>query len=128
MNELKLQDRIGLPRGSLLRIDDGAGMLVHVREGEVWLTEEDSAADHLLGPGQQYRLTRGGAALAHAFRRSVVTLSVPDGLRPARRIALARSGAAPVLLHPRSPEPARALRGLAARLLAPLVRFDGNAF
>ena len=48
MDEFLLQDPIGMPRGSLLRIDGGAGVLVHVWEGELWLTQEGSAKDHVL--------------------------------------------------------------------------------
>jgi hypothetical protein len=69
------QDLIGMRRGSTLRIEDGAGTLVRVLKGELWLTEEDSCEDHMLQAGQQFRLTRGGAAIAQAFKRSVIALS-----------------------------------------------------
>ncbi len=66
-----------MPRGSLLRIDGGAGVLVHVWKGEIWLTQEGSTKDHVLGAGQSFRVDRGGATLAQAFRRSVVSLTPP---------------------------------------------------
>lgn len=103
MNELPLQDPIGIPRGGLLRIDGGAGVLVHVWEGEIWLTQEGSTKDHVLVAGQSFRVDRDGATLAHAFQRSLVTLSPP-----APRIS--------------------ALRTWLARLLAPLTRPDPAAF
>lgn len=99
MEELLLQEPIGVPRGSLLRIDGGAGVLVHVMEGELWLTQEGSQKDHVLGAGQTFRIDRDGATLAHAFQRSLVSLS-----RPASRIS--------------------SLRAWAARLLEPLTRTD----
>jgi hypothetical protein len=112
---------IGMPRGSLLRIDDGVGVLVHVWEGEVWLTQDGSPRDHMLTAGQSFQVDRGGAALAHAFRRSVISLSSPGGEVQARRVTLVQSGAsAPVLLHKRGRfEPLFAfLRSLAAPIRA----------
>jgi len=103
MEKFPLQDPVGIPRGSLLRIDDGAGVLVHVWEGEIWLTQEGSAEDHVLGAGQSLRLDRNGTAFAQAFQRSVVSLSA----------------AVPV--------PAGLLRRFFAGLLAPLNRPDATA-
>jgi Protein of unknown function (DUF2917) len=77
MDEYLLQSPFSVSRGSLLRIDGGAGVLVHVWAGEIWLTQEGSGKDHVLGAGQSFRLDRGGAALAHAFSRSVVSLTPP---------------------------------------------------
>ena len=83
MHEVMLQDPIAMPRGSSLRIEGGAGVLVHVREGEIWLTQEGSAEDHVLGTGQSFRVDRDGATLAQAFRRSVVSLTPPAPRIPA---------------------------------------------
>jgi hypothetical protein len=102
MNRYNGQGSIGMPRGSTLRIEDGPGVLVCVREGELWLTEEGGREDHLLRDGQWFRIERGGAALAHALRRSVVSLSHASP-SPARRVVLARAGSAvPTVLHQRS--------------------------
>jgi hypothetical protein len=129
MDEYPVQDAIGMPRGSLLRIDGGAGVLVHVWEGELWLTQEGSPKDHLLGAGQSFRVDRGGATLAHAFRRSVVSLSaaVPD---PAQRIDLTRPGAAGrIVLHQRAGSGAAdTLHRFCANLLAPITPPDSAAF
>ena len=103
MAEYKSNTSIGMPRGSLLRIDDGAGVLVYVWEGELWLTQEGSPKDHLLGAGQTFRIERDGATLAHAFQRSLVSLSPPA---------------------PQS----SSFRTWAARLLAPLTRTDPVTF
>jgi hypothetical protein len=77
MDEFLPKDPIGIPRGSVLRIEGGAGVLVHVWEGELWLTQEGSRKDHLLGAGQSFRVERNGATLAQAFRRSVISLTPP---------------------------------------------------
>jgi hypothetical protein len=70
-------ESIGLPRGKTLRILDGAGALLFVREGEVWLTQEGDTKDHILTPGQSFRLDRDGTALVYSFRRSVLGMSRP---------------------------------------------------
>jgi hypothetical protein len=68
---------VGIPTGSLLRIDDGAGALLHVWEGELWLTQEGSRKDVMLLAGQSFRIERDGATIVHAFRPSKVSLSSP---------------------------------------------------
>jgi hypothetical protein len=75
MNEHFGSDSIGLPRGKTLRIVDGSGALLYVREGEVWLTQQGSTKDHVLTTGQSFRLDRDGVTLVHSFRRSVLGLS-----------------------------------------------------
>ena len=131
MDEFLLQSPFSLARGSLLRIDGGAGVLVHVWEGELWLTQEGSGKDHLLGAGQSFRVDRDGATLAHAFRRSVVSLSpsLPGSL--ARRIDLTRPGSAARTVLYRRPAGAfvaDALHRFCANLLAPIHRPDRAAF
>jgi hypothetical protein len=123
MDKHIVQSRLGMPPGALLHIDDGAGLLVQVLEGEVWMTEEGSETDHLLGPGQGMRLNRGGAALGQALRRCVVRLSSAQPEVPARRIALSRNRAgAELVLHRRGGSAlGHALRRLLANLIAPVV-------
>lgn len=112
---------VAIPRGSLLRIDEGAGMLLYVWEGEVWFTQEGSAKDHLLRAGHWFRVDRGGGAIAHAFRRSVVSLSSPTPGIAARRIALVHPrGALPEVLHrAEGSRSGKALRKLLAGLFVP---------
>ncbi len=113
---------VAMPRHGMLRIDDGRALLVHVREGEIWLTQDGSPADHVLRAGEWFRLDRDGIAILHAFRRSMVTLSAPDPEVPARRIALgyAAGGPARVLFEDGAPGVWRALRRIAAGLIAPI--------
>jgi hypothetical protein len=66
---------VGIPTGSLLRIDDGAGALLHVWEGELWVTQEGSRKDVVLQAGQSFRIERDGATIVHAFSPSKVSLS-----------------------------------------------------
>jgi len=122
MDGYLVKGSVGIPRGSLLRIDEGAGILLYVWEGELWVTQEGSRKDHLLRAGQWFRVDRGGAAVAHAFRRSVVSLSSPTPEIPARKIALVHPrGAMPEVLHrAEGSRVGQALRRLLAGLVAPL--------
>ena len=113
---------LDISRGSMLRIEDGAGMLLYVWEGEIWFTQEGSTKDHLLRAGQGFRIDRGGRAIAHAFRRSVVSLSSPTPGISAQSISLVHPrGALPTVLHRAEGSRAgQALRRMLAGLLAPI--------
>src|SRR6185295_3279279 len=86
MDECIMQGPVGLPRGSLLRIVDGCGVLVRVLSGVVWITQDGSAEDHVLQPGERFRLDRNGLAIVQAFRRSALTLMSPEPDRFATRV------------------------------------------
>jgi len=119
VRETFVQGSLAMPRGSLLRVEDGEGMLLSVKEGELWVTEEGSPKDHMLQAGQSFRITRGGTALGHAFRRSVVSLAARRPGSPARRIAVTRPGSADAtVLHQRAELPA--WQALLQFLVAPL--------
>jgi hypothetical protein len=68
---------VPMTRGSVLRIEDGRGLLIHVWEGALWLTLEGERRDRYVAPGGYFRLDRGGVALAQALSRSIVTLTAP---------------------------------------------------
>lgn len=121
MDEYVVQGSIGMPRGSSLRIDDGRGILIYVWEGEVWLTQEASRKDHMLVAGSSFRLDRDGAAIAHSFRRSVVTLTSPEPEWQARRIAVIKGAESPpiVLRRETGSRAGRALRRFWHGLLSP---------
>ena len=76
-----------LTRGSVLRIEDGRGMLLRVNQGSVWLTQEGDPLDRYLSAGGAFRLDRDGLAVAQATSRSTVTLTAAP--RSARRVSLA---------------------------------------
>jgi Protein of unknown function (DUF2917) len=97
MREYLVQGSIPLARGSLLRIEDGRGILIYVWEGELWLTEDGERRDRFLHQGEWHRLARGGEAIAQAFERSLVTLTAPRPTEFARRIVLQKAGGAPAL-------------------------------
>jgi hypothetical protein len=121
MDGYPIRTPVGMPTGSMLRIHDGVGVLVYVWEGELWLTQEGSTKDHMLQAGQWLRIERGGAAIAHAFKRSLVSLSSPVPEVPAKSIELLQAGKqAPVILHRRAEAPLRrALRRFLQVVLPP---------
>jgi hypothetical protein len=108
-----VQGNIAMTRGSILRFEDGRGLLLHVWEGAVWLTQQGDSRDRYIGPGESFRLDRQGVAVACAMRRTVASIGAPTPELYATRIALARAGSAvPVELY----SAARAGASLGARL------------
>ena len=92
-----------MARGSSLRIEDGAGIIVRVRWGGAWLTQEADGRDYYLVAGESFRLDRGGCALVTALRRACVDVLAPQAEGFARRIALWPAGGAQhVCLYPQS--------------------------
>lgn len=85
---------VGMTRGSVLRIEDGRGMLVYVWDGGIWLTQEGDGRDRYLAPGQWFLLDRNGVAVIHSLRRSVLTLTAPDPVLYAKRVTLSLAGRA----------------------------------
>ncbi len=70
-----------LPGNSVLRIEDGAGLLLTVTFGCVWLTQDEESKDRVLSVGSTFRLDRDGTCLVTAFQRSSVALATPVGFR-----------------------------------------------
>ncbi len=58
---------IDLQRGRFFRVHQGAGGTVTAHAGSVWITEQDSARDVVLRPGQSFTFGRPGLALVEAF-------------------------------------------------------------
>jgi hypothetical protein len=91
---------MSMARGSSLRIEDGAGILVYVREGELWITQEGDSRDYFVNPGGWFRLERNGASLLYATRSTHASLAAPTPDNYARLITLTPAGTAtPRLLY-----------------------------
>ncbi len=102
-----------LPRASTLRVEDGREMLVCVRSGCVWITQERERRDTILESGEEFRITRDRRTLITALGRSVIALRSPYGKPVPRRIELVRPGAArPLVVY----EGGRGVRGRLAAL------------
>jgi len=85
---------LGMGRGASLRVEDGAGMLVYVWEGELWVTQEGDRRDYFVAPGRWLRIERDGAALLCAMRRTHATLTSARSEDYARLITLTPAGTA----------------------------------
>ena len=83
---------MSMARGSTVRIEDGAGILVYVWEGELWVTQEGDSRDHFVSPGRWFRLERNGLSLLYATRRTHATLTAPSAEAYARLIAATPAG------------------------------------
>jgi hypothetical protein len=96
---------MGMARGTSVRIEDGAGILVYVRQGELWITQEGDSRDHFVSPGRWFRLERHGVTLLYATRQTQASLTAPTLANYARLISLAPAGTAvPHVLYERSRE------------------------
>lgn len=64
-----------LARGQTLKVTDALGSTICVREGSVWITEENVPRDVVLEAGHCYQLSRQGLALVHAFGDATLALA-----------------------------------------------------
>ena len=87
-HEYVVRGSLAMTPGAALRVEDGAGLLIYVWEGALWLTQEGDARDRYLPAGSWFRLDRDGVALAQGLSRAVITLTAPVPELYARRIAL----------------------------------------
>lgn len=65
---------LALARGRTLALDDASGTVVRVLRGNVWVTQYRDAADHVLAPGDSFRLDRPGLAVIQAMSPARVCL------------------------------------------------------
>lgn len=123
MQEYLVQGSLNLKRSSVLRVEDGRGILIYVWEGELWVTEDGERQDRIVRKGEWHRIEQSGAALCYALQRSVVTLTAPVPVDFARRILLQRVGAdRPDELYNAARERSWGFRARLRRRLAGLVR------
>ena len=59
-----------IDKGSIQRIDAAAGDRLHVRLGDVWVTQHDDSKDYMLRTGESMLLSGGGPTLAMACKRT----------------------------------------------------------
>jgi hypothetical protein len=85
---------IALDRDNLLRIYDGEGLRLTPASGVLWITEEQSANDTVLLPGETHRLEKPGLAVVQAHRAARILMELPAGAAAPRRVdfALALGG------------------------------------
>ena len=84
-----LVKQVQLERGNVLRILDGRGTQLTPASGVLWITEEGSAIDTVLLPGDTHRLDKPGTTVALAHRPGRILLEVPAGTRVPHRVDVA---------------------------------------
>jgi Protein of unknown function (DUF2917) len=76
-----MNKRYFMARGRMLRIEDAAESVIHVRSGALWLTQERDPRDYYLPAGSSLRLSAEGLAIAQALRPgTVIVRSEKTGL------------------------------------------------
>ena len=65
---------LAMHRGAMLKIQDGRGVVVEVKRGMLWLTQEGDTRDVYIGAGDWLRLDSDGLTIANALKRSFVTI------------------------------------------------------
>ena len=65
---------IALETGQVVTLDDAAGTRVSARYGAVWVTEEGNPNDHIVEPGQELVVRRGGRTVVQALQPAWVAL------------------------------------------------------
>jgi len=70
---------ISMLSGDVLRIENGRGLLLAVRSGAIWLTQEADPRDFILDAGRRMRLDKDGLSVAYASVPATLTLAAPPG-------------------------------------------------
>jgi hypothetical protein len=109
-NDYLVHGNVAMARGSVLRIEDGRDVLIHVANGELWLTQEADGRDRCLAAGAWFRLERNGVAIAQSLEHTVVSLCAPERELYARRITVGKAGS-PIVTELYGAQAARASRG-----------------
>ena len=75
---------LAMTKGSMLKIEDARGIVVEVKRGLLWLTQEGDTRDRYIAAGDWLRLDGDGLAIANALRRTIVCIAAAEGAeRPA---------------------------------------------
>ena len=68
---------LALEAGQVLSLDDAKGMRIRARLGTVWITQEGSRKDHIVGPGDSLVVARAGRTVVQALQAAWI--SIADG-------------------------------------------------
>jgi len=69
---------VRIPRGTVLRIHDGAGMVLETVAGSIWVTQEGDIRDFELNPGDSRRFEQDGLTLVHALRDAQLRVAATE--------------------------------------------------
>lgn len=76
--DLAIADLV-MPKGTMLKVEDGRGVVLEVKRGLLWLTQEGDTRDRYIGAGDWLRLDGDGLAIANALQRTVVCIGAAEG-------------------------------------------------
>jgi hypothetical protein len=83
---------ISLLSGDLLRIENGRGLLLAVRSGAIWLTQETDPRDFFLAAGRRMRLDKDGLSVAYASVPATLTLAASLAGETSRELPVVTRG------------------------------------
>jgi len=63
-----------LETGEVLTLQDAEGTSILARTGTVWVTEEGSREDRIIGPGEAIVVARAGRTVVQALKPSWISL------------------------------------------------------
>jgi Protein of unknown function (DUF2917) len=101
LDERIVHDDLMLDRGMYMRIQHGRRLLIFVRAGLVWLTQQGDRRDTLIEAGHWFRLDRDGLAVICALRGSHITITAPLDATPRWKIEGAPTAAMAAPRHPK---------------------------
>jgi hypothetical protein len=103
-NEYVVHETLRLARGALIRIQDARGLLIAVREGRIWLTQEHDPNDVVVDAHDSFQLDRDGVAILSTCRESLIRLTAPAAPGFAGQILVKRTVTSkPVALYDEKP-------------------------
>jgi hypothetical protein len=68
-----------MPKGSMLKVEDGRGIVLEVKRGMLWLTQEGDTRDRYIAAGDWLRLDGDGLVIANALQRTIVCIVAAEG-------------------------------------------------
>ena len=68
-----------MTKGSMLKVEDGRGIVLEVKRGTLWLTQEGDTRDRYIKAGDWLRLDADGLVIASALSRSIVCIATSEG-------------------------------------------------
>ena len=63
-----------LEAGQVVTLDDAAGHRISARSGTVWITEEGSRKDYIVGPGEARIVGHDGRTVVQALQSACVSI------------------------------------------------------
>jgi hypothetical protein len=70
---------LAMAKGSMLKVEDGRGIVLEVKRGMLWITQEGDTRDRYVSAGDWLRLDGDGLAIANAVQRTVVCIAAAEG-------------------------------------------------